>query len=127
MRPAQRRHRPQNPVVNPPLILGSAYGKHRAPQERLDIPDDARRLRLEIHPITGAVELNGRGEHPSVALGGDHGGFHPHLGHEFVHIVGQDGARAIDAIKATDGWAPGGCAHESAMRYGAQVIIPSFA
>ncbi len=57
---------------------------------------------------------------------GGHGGSHPHLVHEFVRSVVEERPCAIDAVMAADWTAAGLCAHESAMRDGERVVIPSF-
>jgi hypothetical protein len=46
--------------------------------------------------------------------------------HEFVRSVVEARAPAIDVIKAADWCAPGICAHDSAMRGGAEITIPRF-
>jgi predicted dehydrogenase len=58
---------------------------------------------------------------------GGHGGSHPHLVHEFVSSIVERRRPAIDAITAADWTAPGICAHESALRGGEPIGIPSFA
>jgi predicted dehydrogenase len=57
---------------------------------------------------------------------GGHGGSHPHLVHEFVRSIVEDRPSAITAGIAADWTAAGLCAHESAMRDGERVVIPSF-
>lgn len=57
---------------------------------------------------------------------GGHGGSHPHLVHEFVSCIAEDRASAIDEIVSADWTAPGICAHESALRDGEAVPVPSF-
>lgn len=115
------------PVLFRLSALGAQPGPRRSALERVYVPDYAHRLPPEIAAFTGAVELDGRGEHPSVMHGGGHGGSHPHLVHEFVRSIVEERAPAIDEIKAADWTAPGICAHESALRGGDQVTIPNFA
>jgi len=107
--------------------LGEIPGKPREQQsEQIGTPDYAKRLPVEIAEFTGGVPDDGRGNHPSVKHGGGHGGSHPHLVHEFVSSMVENRKAAIDEIKGADWSAAGICAHESAMRRGARVEIPSF-
>jgi predicted dehydrogenase len=55
-----------------------------------------------------------------------HGGSHTHLVHEFIRSILEERQPYIHARKAADWCAAGICAHESAMRDGARVEIPSF-
>jgi len=106
--------------------LGAQPGPRRSAHERLYVPDYGHLLPPEIARFTGAVELDGRGAHPSVMHGGGHGGSHPHLVHEFVRSIVEARSPAIDEIKAADWTAPGICAHQSALQEGKLVDIPSF-
>lgn len=66
---------------------------------------------------------------PSIqryAVAAEHGGSHPHLVHEFVSSVVERRPSAIDAVTAAQWTAAGICAHQSAMRGGETVRIPSF-
>jgi predicted dehydrogenase len=93
--------------------------------ERVYVPDYASRLPQEIAHFTGAV-TDARGEHPSVKHGGGHGGSHPHLIHEFISSILENRKPVIDEILAADITAAGICAHESALKGGEIVEIPSF-
>ena len=106
--------------------LGERSGPRQSTAERVYVPDYADRLPSEIAGFTGAVALDARGEHPSVLHGGGHGGSHPHLVHEFVRSIVEERLPIIDEIRAADYCAPGICAHESALRGGEPVEIPSF-
>ncbi len=55
-----------------------------------------------------------------------HAGSHPHLVDEFVRAIVDDRPSAIDAAKAAYWCAAGVLAHESAMRGGALLEVPSF-
>ena len=57
---------------------------------------------------------------------GGHGGSHVHLAHEFIRSIVEQRKPRIDALKAANWCAAGICAHESAMRDGAEVHIPLF-
>ena len=116
----------ESPVLFRLSPLGERPGPRRSSHERLYVPDYAHRLPPEIARFTGAVALDGRGEHPSVMHGGGHGGSHPHLVHEFVRSIVEARPPAIDEVRAADWTAPGVCAHQSALRGGAAVEVPSF-
>jgi hypothetical protein len=107
--------------------LGAQPGPRRSTHERVYVPDYGHRLPQPIARFTGAVALDARGEHPSVLHGGGHGGSHPHLVHEFVRSIVEERPPLIDEVRAADFTAPGICAHESALRGGEPVEIPSFA
>lgn len=114
------------PVMFKLSQLGAHPGARTTTDERCYLPDYAHRLPPEIREFTGAVKLDARGEHPSVQHGGGHGGSHPHLVHEFVRSIVEKRPPAIDELKAADWCAAGICAHESALRGGVTVEIPSF-
>src|SRR5665213_445882 len=109
-----------------PTLFSSGNGTPTVPPEHLYVPDYANLLPETIRRFTGAVKLDARGAHPSVVHGGNHGGSHPHLVHEFLRSILERRSPAIDQITAADWTAPGICAHESALNNGAEVKIPSF-
>lgn len=115
------------PVLFRLSALGAQPGPRRSTPEKLYVPNYAHLLPEAIREFTGAVELDGRGEHPSVMHGGGHGGSHPHLVHEFVRSIIEERTPAIDEIQAAHWTAPGLCAHESALRGGKEGSIPNFA
>lgn len=57
---------------------------------------------------------------------GGHGGSHPHLVHEFIRSIVENRPPAVDVTRAANWTAAGLCAHESAMRGGVTVDVPSF-
>lgn len=57
---------------------------------------------------------------------GGHGGSHPHLVHEFVRSIVEERQPHINAVTSANWTVPGICAHDSAMKGGAEVAIPSF-
>lgn len=67
-------------------------------------------------------------ENPQSTMikGTGHHGAHPHLVHEFVGSIVENRLPAIDAVKASNWTAAGICAHESAMKDGAEVCVPDF-
>ncbi len=58
--------------------------------------------------------------------GGGHHGSHPHLVHEFVMSILEERKPAIDEYLGGNITAAGICAHESALKDGAEVFIPDF-
>lgn len=115
------------PVLFRLSALGAGSGPRDSTAERVYVPDYADRLPVEIARFTGAAALDARGAHPSVRHGGGHGGSHPHLIHEFIRSILDGRSPRIDEVRAADYTAPGICAHESALRGGEPVEIPSFA
>jgi predicted dehydrogenase len=57
---------------------------------------------------------------------GGHHGSHPHLANEFIKSIVEKRNPWIDAVTSAQWTAAGICAHESAMKGGAEVLIPSF-
>ena len=64
--------------------------------------------------------------HLSFEQGGGHHGSHPHLVHEFISSIIEQRPPWIDAVTAANWTAAGICAHESAVRGGAEVHVPRF-
>jgi predicted dehydrogenase len=93
--------------------------------QRLQVPDRADLLPAEIARFTQRG-VYGEGEHLSFIQGGGHGGSHPHLVHEFVRSIVEERTPAINDITAANWTAAGIAAHESAMRGGEGVQIPTF-
>ncbi len=95
--------------------------------ERVSAPDYAHRLPPEIGRFTQLGVYDEANPHQSFLQGGGHGGSHPHLVHEFVRSIVEARAPRVDAVTAADWTAAGICAHESALREGEAVRVPSFA
>lgn len=66
-------------------------------------------------------------ENQSLGLKGrsSHGGSHPHMAHEFIKSIVDARLPFPDAVTAFNWTAAGLCAHESALRMGESVRIPS--
>jgi len=62
---------------------------------------------------------------PTVAAGG-HGGSHGHLCHEFVTAILADRAPVIDVHAALAMTVPGIVAHQSSLRDGERLVVPSW-
>jgi predicted dehydrogenase len=95
--------------------------------KRVEVPDFAHRLPVEIARFTTGGVYDDDNQHLSFIQGSGHGGSHPHLVHEFVRSIVEERPAAIDAVTAANWTAVGICAHESAMRGGERVAIPDFA
>lgn len=55
-----------------------------------------------------------------------HGGSHPHLVHEFVSSILEGRPARIDPIASAEWCAPGICAHESSLKEGEWIAVPSY-
>jgi predicted dehydrogenase len=90
---------------------------------RVKVPDFAGRLPEGIRKFTGAIQ---NATHLSFLQGAGHGGSHPHLAHHFLMAVqGKQGAFP-DAVTSANWTCVGICAHDSAMKGGERVMLPSF-
>ncbi|HEX7069445.1 MAG TPA: Gfo/Idh/MocA family oxidoreductase [Rhodothermales bacterium] len=93
--------------------------------ERVEVPDFGHLLPDQIAPFTRAGVYDEEHEHTSFIQGGGHGGSHPHLVHEFVSAI-RDGRKPIGHAAQSANWTLTGiCAHESALRGGERIRIPT--
>jgi predicted dehydrogenase len=92
---------------------------------RVEVPDYGHRLPPEISGFTQAGVYDDEHEHTSFIQGGGHGGSHPHLVHEFISSIQGQRESIADAATAANWTMTGICAHESAMKDGARVVVPS--
>lgn len=93
--------------------------------ERIKVPDYGHLLPKEIAPYTIKGVYDEEHEHTSFIQGAGHGGSHPHLVHEFISAILEGRKSSIDAETAANWTMTGICAHESAMKGGARVEVPS--
>jgi len=91
---------------------------------RVPVPDFAGRLPEPIRKFTGAIH---DATHLSFLQGAGHGGSHPHLAHNFLMAVLGKQPAFPDAVTSANWTCVGICAHDSAMRGGERVNLPSFA
>ncbi|MHB9033369.1 MAG: Gfo/Idh/MocA family protein [Anaerolineae bacterium] len=115
----------EEPVLFSMAALQPGRGRPIA-TERITVPDYARLLPPEIGKYTRRFVYNSAQSHLSFEQGGGHGGSHPHLVHEFITSITTGRPPYINATVAADWTAAGICAHESAMRAGAEVVVPAF-
>jgi predicted dehydrogenase len=90
---------------------------------RVKVPDFAGRLPEAIRKFTGAIH---DATHLSFLQGAGHGGSHPHLAHNFLMAVLGKQPAFPDAPTSANWTCVGICAHESAMKGGTRVDLPSF-
>jgi predicted dehydrogenase len=90
---------------------------------RVKVPDFAGRLPEGIRKFTGAIH---DATHLSFLQGAGHGGSHPHLAHHFLMAVQGKQPAFPDAPTSANWTCVGICAHESAMKGGTRVDLPSF-
>ncbi len=104
-------------------------GRGRPITEGRVVPDDFSDLLPEpIRRFSHHVVVpDPKNPHQSVLQGGGHHGSHPHMVHEFVRSIVENRRAAIDSVTAARWCAAGICAHQSALKGGAGVEIPSFA
>lgn len=92
---------------------------------RIQVPDMPENLPESIKRFTKREQIADV-NHVSFIQGAGHGGSHPHLVHEFVSSIIEDRSPAVDAVRAANITCAGICAHESAMKGGERVFLPSF-
>jgi predicted dehydrogenase len=112
-------------TIEPMEALKSNRGRSTK-AERAEVPDYAHRLPPGIGRFTTKGVYDESNPHMSFLQGGGHGGSHPHLVHEFVRSIVEGRRPSIDDVTAANWCAAGICAHESALRDGEGVIVPSF-
>ena len=96
----------------------------RAAQHAPDRPD---LLPEQLRPFTRPTTYDPGEGRPLVDVFAWHGGSHPHLVHEFVSAVAEHRPSAIDELRAATITAPGIVAHQSALRHGETLPIPTYA
>ncbi len=95
--------------------------------ERVPVPDFAALLPEPIRRFTTKGVYNAEDEqHLSFLQGGGHGGSHPHLVHAWLSAIKGDRPALPDAETSANWTMVGICAHESALKGGEKVIIPTF-
>jgi predicted dehydrogenase len=90
---------------------------------RVKVPDYASRLPEPIRKFTGTIQ---DAEHLSFIQGGGHGGSHPHLVHNFLMAVLGKQPAMPDAATSVNWTMVGICAHQSALKGGERIPIPTF-
>jgi predicted dehydrogenase len=95
--------------------------------KRVPVPDYAKLLPEPIRKFTtkGVYSLDEE-QHLSFTQGGGHGGSHPHLVHAWLSAIKGDRPALPDAETSANWTMVGICAHQSAMKNGEKVVIPTF-
>tara|TARA_R110002153_G_scaffold58235_2_gene159738 strand:+ start:114 stop:1232 length:1119 start_codon:yes stop_codon:yes gene_type:complete len=95
--------------------------------EKIKIPDYAHLLPEEIAPFTtSGVYDEEDNQHLSFIQGAGHGGSHPHLVHEFISALQEKRDPYPNARQSANITCVGILAHESAMKGGEKIKLPSF-
>ena len=93
---------------------------------RVAVPDFASRLPKPIQRFTTKGVYDADAEtHLSFTQGGGHGGSHPHLVHAWISAIKGERSALPDAATSANWTMVGLCAHESAMKGGEKVLIPT--
>jgi predicted dehydrogenase len=93
---------------------------------RVQVPDYARLLPDPIRRFTTRGVYGEGEEHLSFTQGGGHGGSHPHLVHAWLSAIRGERPALPDAETSANWTMVGICAHESAMKGGEKIVIPTF-
>jgi predicted dehydrogenase len=112
-----------------PVIHTKSIPEHPLPEpeipKKVKVPDYAHLLPEPIRRFTQPAAIQDA-EHLSFLQGGGHGGSHPHLVHAFLSAVNGDRPALPDAATSANWTMVGLCAHESALKGGEKIIIPTF-
>ena len=94
---------------------------------RVPVPDFAKLLPDSIQKFTTkGVYSSDDEQHLSFTQGGGHGGSHPHLVHAWLSAIKGDRPPLPDAETSANWTMVGLCAHESALKGGEKIVIPTF-
>jgi predicted dehydrogenase len=112
-----------------PVIHTKSTPEHPRPEPeiptRVKVPDFAHLLPEPIRRFTQPSAIQDA-DHLSFLQGGGHGGSHPHLVHAFLSAVKGERPAIPDAETSANWTMVGLCAHESAMKGGEKIVIPTF-
>ncbi|HMJ89283.1 MAG TPA: Gfo/Idh/MocA family oxidoreductase [Candidatus Acidoferrum sp.] len=114
-------------VEHEPLVMHTAKLPEPKIPKLIKTPDFAKRLPKSIQQFTtkGVYDL-GKKTHLSFVQGAGHGGSHPHLVNEFISALVENRDPFPNAKQSANWTCVGLCAHESALKGGAIVKLPSF-
>ncbi len=114
-------------IEHEPLVMHTAKLPEPKIPKLVKAPDFAKRLPKQIQSFTtkGVYDI-GKKTHLSFTQGAGHGGSHPHLANEFINCL-VEGRDPFPNAKQSANWTCVGlCAHQSALKGGAIVKLPSF-
>ena len=114
-------------IEHQPLIIHTAKLPEPKIPKPVKCPDFARRLPRSIAKYTtqGVYDASKK-THLSFTQGSGHGGSHPHLANEFAMALVEDRDPFPNADQSANWTCVGLCAHQSALKGGALVKLPSF-
>jgi predicted dehydrogenase len=112
-------------VEGEPHVIHTAKKPEPEIPSRVEVPDYASLLPEPIRKFTMPAEIHDSG-HLSFIQGGGHGGSHPHLANEFIQAVIEDRDPWPNAVQSANWTCVGICAHQSALKGGEIVKLPSF-
>jgi predicted dehydrogenase len=114
----------EDPVIHVKSTLEQPLAEPEIPR-RVKVPDYAHLLPEPIRRFTQPSAIQDA-DHLSFLQGGGHGGSHPHLVHAFLSAVKGDRPALPDAATSANWTMVGLCAHESALKQGDKIVIPTF-
>ncbi|MEO8521866.1 MAG: Gfo/Idh/MocA family oxidoreductase, partial [Acidobacteriota bacterium] len=114
----------EDPVIHTRSTTARPLTEAEIPQ-RVTVPDYARLLPEPIRRFTQPAAIQDA-DHLSFLQGGGHGGSHPHLVHNFLMACLGERPAMPDAETSANWTMVGICAHQSALRGGEKIAIPSF-
>jgi predicted dehydrogenase len=108
-------------------VLHTAKLPEQKIPKKVTVPDYAKLLPGPIRRFTtkGVYDL-AKKTHLSFTQGAGHGGSHPHLVHEFLTALVKNRDPFPNARQSANWTCVGLCAHQSALKGGAIVKLPSF-
>ena len=114
-------------IEHEPLVIHTAKRPEPKIPRRIQCPDFAQRLPRSIARYTtrGVYDAMQK-THLSFTQGSGHGGSHAHLVHEFARALVEGRDPFPNAIQSANWTCVGLCAHQSALKGGAIVALPSF-
>ncbi len=114
----------EDPVIHTKSTAAMPLTEAEIPA-RVQVPDYAHRLPEPIQAFTQPAAIQDA-DHLSFLQGGGHGGSHPHLVHNFLMAVLGRQAALPDVETSVNWTLVGICAHESALKGGEKIVIPTF-
>ncbi|MCH2101342.1 MAG: Gfo/Idh/MocA family oxidoreductase [Planctomycetes bacterium] len=114
-------------IEGDPLVVHTAKKSEFEIPENVECPDYAHLLPKEIQRFTtqGVYDTDAS-RHLSFTQGAGHGGSHPHLAHEFVDAILNNRDCYPNARESANWTCVGILAHESAMKGGEIMDMPTF-
>jgi predicted dehydrogenase len=114
-------------IEHKPLVVHTAKKPEGEIPEEVICPDFAHLLPEEIQAFTtGGVYDQDDNQHLSFTQGAGHGGSHPHLVHAFIDALKRGQQPYPDAVESANITCVGILAHESALKGGEIIKLPSF-